>query len=145
MRGEEGGGRRRRRRKRPPAPAVKKPTPPPPFSSSGNKAAVLPLQLAGFDVDPLLSVHFSNHTGYPSVAGDRLGAPSFAAILGGLEANGLLGGYDYVLTGYIGSAAVLGELGGALAKMKDAGAGGDGGARRGPVVVVDPVMGDHDR
>ena len=49
------------------------------------------------------------------------------------------------MTGYIGSAAVLGELGGALAKMKDAGAGGDGGARWGPVVVIDPVMGDHDR
>ena len=145
MRGEERGGRRRRRRNQPPLPR-QKPTPPPvPPLSSGNKAAVLPLQLAGFDVDPLLSVHFSNHTGYPSVAGDRLGAPSFAAILGGLERNGLLDGYDYVLTGYIGSAAVLGELGGALAKMKDAGAGGDGGARRGPVVVIDPVMGDHDR
>jgi hypothetical protein len=29
----------------------------------GNKAAVLPLQLLGFDVDPINSVQFSNHTG----------------------------------------------------------------------------------
>lgn len=29
----------------------------------GNKAAVFPLQLLGFDVDPINSVHFSNHTG----------------------------------------------------------------------------------
>lgn len=28
----------------------------------GNKAAVLPLQLLGFDVDPVNSVQFSNHT-----------------------------------------------------------------------------------
>ena len=32
----------------------------------GNKSAVFPLQLLGFDVDPINSVQFSNHTGYPS-------------------------------------------------------------------------------
>ncbi|CAD7940965.1 unnamed protein product [Amoebophrya sp. A25] len=40
----------------------------------GNKSAVFPLQLLGFDVDPINSVHFSNHTGYPSFAGDILSA-----------------------------------------------------------------------
>ena len=29
----------------------------------GNKSAVFPLQLLGFDVDPINSVQFSNHTG----------------------------------------------------------------------------------
>jgi len=29
----------------------------------GNKSATFPLQLLGFDVDPLNTVHFSNHTG----------------------------------------------------------------------------------
>ena len=29
----------------------------------GNKCAVFPLQLLGFDVDPVNSVQFSNHTG----------------------------------------------------------------------------------
>ncbi|MCL7044606.1 hypothetical protein MKW94_005324, partial [Papaver nudicaule] len=28
----------------------------------GNKSAVFPLQLLGFDVDPINSVQFSNHT-----------------------------------------------------------------------------------
>ena len=32
----------------------------------GNKAAVFPLQLLGFDVDFINSVQFSNHTGYPN-------------------------------------------------------------------------------
>ena len=43
---------------------------PPPVSfydiDVGNKAAVFPLQLLGFDVDIVNSVHFSNHTGYES-------------------------------------------------------------------------------
>ena len=36
----------------------------------GNKCAVFPLQLHGFDVDPILSVQFSNHTGYGSWKGE---------------------------------------------------------------------------
>lgn len=36
----------------------------------GNKSAVFPLQLLGFDVDPILSVQFSNHTGYGSWRGE---------------------------------------------------------------------------
>ena len=31
----------------------------------GNKSAVFPMQLHGLDVDPVNSVQFSNHTGYP--------------------------------------------------------------------------------
>ena len=30
----------------------------------GNKSAVFPMQLHGFEVDPVNSVQFSNHTGY---------------------------------------------------------------------------------
>ena len=30
---------------------------------AGNKCAVFPLQLLGFDVDPINSVQFSNHAG----------------------------------------------------------------------------------
>lgn len=33
----------------------------------GNKCAVFPLQLHGFDVDPINSVQFSNHTGKASL------------------------------------------------------------------------------
>ena len=32
----------------------------------GNKAAVFPLQLLGFEVDVVNTVQFSNHTGYSS-------------------------------------------------------------------------------
>ena len=33
----------------------------------GNKAAIFPLQLLGYDVDFINSVQFSNHTGYPTI------------------------------------------------------------------------------
>ena len=33
----------------------------------GNRSAMFPLQLLGFNVDCVNSVQFSNHTGYPSV------------------------------------------------------------------------------
>lgn len=90
---------------------------------------------------------FSNHTGYPSVAGTRLAPGNLAALLAGLAANGLAASYDYVLTGYVGSAATLGELRDALAAGWGAGGDEGGGGRGGrrPLVIIDPVMGDHDR
>jgi pyridoxine kinase len=33
----------------------------------GNRAAIFPLQLLGFDADFVNSVQFSNHTGYSSL------------------------------------------------------------------------------
>jgi hypothetical protein len=73
----------------------------------GNKAATLPLQLAGFDVDAVPTVSFSNHTGYGCVKGTRLAPDGLADLVAGLDANGLLSGYDFILTGYIGSAPLV--------------------------------------
>jgi pyridoxine kinase len=57
----------------------------------GNKSAVFPLQLLGFDVDPVHSVQFSNHTGYASFAGDVMNGTQLEALVDGLDKNGLLG------------------------------------------------------
>lgn len=74
----------------------------------GNKAAVFPLQLLGFDVDVVNSVHFSNHTGYEKGwEGDVLQGDQLRSIMEGLERNGLLNNIGHVLTGYIGSASFL--------------------------------------
>ena len=51
----------------------------------GNKCAVFPLQLHGFDVDPILSVQFSNHTGYGSWKGDVMTGAQLQSIVEGLE------------------------------------------------------------
>jgi pyridoxine kinase len=70
----------------------------------GNKAAVFPLQLLGYDVDFINSVHFSNHTGYENgLKGDVMNGEQLKQILNGLEDNGLLGDVGHMLTGYIGS------------------------------------------
>lgn len=64
----------------------------------GNKAAVFPMQLLGFDVDPINSVQFCNHTGYPTVKGSVLQGEQLTELIDGLEANNLLN-YTHVLTG----------------------------------------------
>lgn len=68
----------------------------------GNKAAVFPMQVLGFDVDFINSVQFSNHTGYPNkLKGTVLSGTELLALSTGLSDNYLLD-YDYLLTGYIG-------------------------------------------
>ena len=75
----------------------------------GNKVATFSLQLLGFDVDPILSVQFSNHTGYPSVKGTKLGGDEFTSLIDGLRDNSLLN-YSHLLTGYVGTEASLRQL-----------------------------------
>ena len=86
----------------------------------GNKAAVFPLQLLGYDVDFINSVHFSCHTGYQHFPhGEIMDGTQLRTILEGLEVNGLLGNSSdedpptpdsqigSILTGYIGSVSFL--------------------------------------
>ncbi|GAV75829.1 Phos_pyr_kin domain-containing protein, partial [Cephalotus follicularis] len=76
----------------------------------GNKSAVFPLQLLGYDVDPINSVQFSNHTGklltllhsnrYPTFKGQVLNGQQLWELIEGLEANDLLY-YTHLLTGIL--------------------------------------------
>ncbi|GFH31465.1 phos_pyr_kin domain-containing protein, partial [Haematococcus lacustris] len=104
----------------------------------GNKVAVFPLQLLGFDVDPILSVQFSNHTGYPSFQGSVFDGSHLQSLVQGLAANQLLGGYSHLLTGYIGSLTLLE----AVVETVEALQAANGGA---VTYVCDPVMGDEGR
>mmetsp|Transcript_9667 Transcript_9667/g.16139 ORF Transcript_9667/g.16139 Transcript_9667/m.16139 type:complete len:293 (-) Transcript_9667:31-909(-) len=102
----------------------------------GNKAAVFPLQLLGFDVDVVNSVHFSNHTGYAhGVRGDVLDGNQLKEVLEGLEVNGLLNNIQHLLTGYIGSESFLTAVLHVLDTVR----------KHNPKVrfVCDPVLGDH--
>ncbi|TPX68528.1 pyridoxal kinase [Spizellomyces sp. 'palustris'] len=103
----------------------------------GNKAATFPLQVLGFDVDPLNAVHFSNHGGYPTVTGERLEGAQVAKIVQGLEANGILQEYSHLLTGYIGRASTLEVVSGLVKKLR--------AANPALTFVLDPVMGDDGR
>ena len=64
----------------------------------GNRSAVFPLQLLGFEVDVINSVQFSNHTGYKSFQGERLTGEQLENLINGLEENNLID-YSHLLTG----------------------------------------------
>ncbi|XP_026849588.1 pyridoxal kinase [Drosophila persimilis] len=101
----------------------------------GNKVATYPLQLLGFDVDPLNSVQFSNHTGYKTFKGPISNEKELVTIIEGLEGNELLGHYSHLLTGYIGNPLFLREVGIIVQKLRQ--------ANPNLVYVCDPVMGDN--
>lgn len=65
----------------------------------GNKAAVFPLQLLGFEVDAVNTVQFSNHTGYPLWKGKVLSGEELWDLIDAMETNGLLSQYTHLLTG----------------------------------------------
>ncbi|KAK3426345.1 hypothetical protein EUGRSUZ_F02818 [Eucalyptus grandis] len=100
----------------------------------GNKSAVFPLQLLGYDVDPINSVQFSNHTGYPTFKGQVLNGQQLWELIEGLEANDLLY-YTHLLTGYIGSVSFLNTVLRVVDKLRS--------VNPKLTYVCDPVMGDE--
>lgn len=100
----------------------------------GNKCAIFPLQRLGFEVDPIMSVQFSNHTGYPVFRGQVFGGEDLRTILQGLEENELIS-YTHLLTGYIGSKSLLQSVAAVAQRLR----------QQNPnlVYVCDPVMGDE--
>ncbi|XP_043696080.1 pyridoxal kinase [Telopea speciosissima] len=100
----------------------------------GNKSAVFPLQLLGYDVDPINSVQFSNHTGYPTFKGQVLNGQELWDLIEGLEANDLLF-YTHLLTGYIGSVSFLETVLQVVNKLRS--------VNPKLMYVCDPVMGDE--
>ena len=117
----------------------------------GNKAAVFPLQLLGFDVDIINSVQFSNHTGYPfGWEGEVLDGSMLERLVDGIERNGLLsscsddgdgsdgaGRIGNILTGYIGSESFLRAVVNVVQKLK--------ALNPNCRYVCDPVLGDLGR
>merc|ERR1711935_539058 len=102
----------------------------------GNKSAVFPLQLLGFEVDPMNTTDFSNHTWYKGgFHGNAMTVADLGTIFGGLEINDLLSKYQYVLTGYMGNIEYASKLAECIQKMKS--------ANPDLKYVCDPVMADY--
>ncbi len=107
------------------------------FGHVGNSAAVFPLQRLGFEVWPVHTVQFSNHTGYPGWTGRVFEAEHVAELVRGIAERGVLGDCEAVLSGYLGSAAVGAEIAGAVTEVK--------AANPAALYVCDPVMGDREQ
>ncbi len=101
----------------------------------GLNAAVLPLQLLGFEVDAVPTVVFSNHLGWPEFKGKGLDPDWISDVIDGVAYRGL-GRCQCLLTGFIGGPelgeVVLHALDLVRAENPDA------------LYACDPVMGNED-
>ena len=107
------------------------------FGHVGNSAAVFPMQRLGHEVWPVITVHFSNHTGYGAWRGPLLDPADVREVIAGIDDRGALGGVDAVLSGYQGDPAVGAVILDAVARVKSLNASA--------VYCCDPVMGDVGR
>ena len=107
------------------------------YGHVGNSAAVFPLQRLGHEVWPVLTVHFSNHTGYGAWRGPLLAPDDVREVITGIEERGVLGQADAVLSGYQGDPAVGSVILDAVARVKE--------LNPDAVYCCDPVMGDVGR
>ena len=107
------------------------------YGHVGNSAAVFPLQRLGHEVWPVLTVHFSNHTGYGEWRGPLLAADDVREVIAGIEDRGVLGEADAVLSGYQGDPAVGQIVLDTVRRVKE--------LNPEAVYCCDPVMGDVGR
>ena len=107
------------------------------YGHVGNSAAVFPLQRLGHEVWPVLTVHFSNHTGYGAWRGPLLDPADVREVIAGIDDRGVLGQADAVLSGYQGDPAVGSVVLDAVARVKE--------LNPDAVYCCDPVMGDVGR
>ncbi len=107
------------------------------YGHVGNSAATFPLMRIGVEVWPVITVHFSNHTGYGAWRGPLLSATDVAEVVRGIDERGVLGRVDAVLSGYQGAE----EMGAEVLRTVDL------VRQRNPraVYCCDPVLGDVGR
>lgn len=109
------------------------------FGICGNKSALFPLQLFGYNACPLNTVQFSNHTGYPKWRGKTTTGNELLELINGLEDNNLYD-FEYVITGYMGSTSCINELSNILIKLKNNLLKNN---NKSLFYVCDPAMGDN--
>ncbi|MFC3832779.1 MULTISPECIES: pyridoxal kinase PdxY [Deinococcus] len=107
------------------------------YGHVGNAAAIFPLQRLGFEVWGIHTVQFSNHTGYGAWTGTVFPPETIAQVLDGIEARGVLGECDGVLSGYLGSAGTVSAVVDAVGRVR--------AANPAALYCCDPVMGDVGR
>jgi len=107
------------------------------YGHAGNSAALFPLQRLGRVVWPVMTVHFSNHTGYGDWRGPLLTAQDVADVIAGVEDRGAFASCEAVLSGYQGAQDVGAVVLDAVARVK--------AASPEAVYCCDPVMGDVGR
>lgn len=106
------------------------------YGHVGNAAAVFPMQRLGFDVWPIHTVMFSNHTGYPTFRGPVFTPDDLRTVFLGIFERGVLPQCAAVLSGYMGTSDLGAVVLDAVAKVR--------AANPAALYCCDPVMGDID-
>ena len=107
------------------------------YGHVGNSAASFPLQRLGIEVWPVITVHFSNHTGYGEWRGPVLPAGDIAEVVRGIDERGVLPRCHATLSGYMGDVSLGEVILDAVARVE--------AANPKAVYCCDPVMGDVGR
>jgi pyridoxine kinase len=100
----------------------------------GNKAATFPLQSMGFDVWPVNTVQFSNHTGYGKWGGTIFGREHLKEVIEGIEGLGVVGKCRAILSGYMGNSDICQEVYETVRRFKK--------RNSGIIYLCDPVIGN---
>lgn len=100
----------------------------------GNKAAVYPLQAMGYDVLPINTVQFSNHTGYETWQGQILSRELIKSLVDGLDSIDVLKDCQAILSGYMGSADICHEVYDVVQRVKR--------KNSDAIYLCDPVIGN---
>lgn len=108
------------------------------YGHAGNGSAVFPLQRMGFEVWPIHTVQFSNHTQYAQGwTGQAFSAQDINTLVDGIDRIEQLGNCLAVLSGYQGSAEQCLAIIETVNKVK--------AANPAALYVCDPVMGAPDK
>ena len=107
------------------------------FGYVGNSAAVFPIQRLGHEVWPVLTVNFSNHTGYGAWRGPVVAADQVAEVIEGISERDGLSTVSAVLSGYQGDPAVCAIILDSVRRVK--------ALNPRALYCCDPVMGDVGR
>lgn len=100
------------------------------------------LALSQFKIDPVVvpTVLYGRHPGWGAPGGAQVPVEAFEGMLDGIEANGLFGLCDLVLTGYFAGVDQVRAAARAIDAVRAAPR--EGAFNRKPMIIVDPVMGD---
>ncbi len=106
----------------------------------GGSAQAMALAHFRFDSMVVPTVLYGRHPGWGAPGGAAVPVEAVEGMLDGIEANGLFGQTDLVLTGYFASAAQVLAAARAIDAVRAAPRSGE--SVRKPIVIVDPTMGD---
>ena len=104
------------------------------YGTIGLTPMVAPLQQAGIEVTTLPTIVLSNHPGLRRVAGKAVEPALLEDMTAALDANGWLGTFDAILSGYLPSAGHVAWVKAVVERLRE--------LNPSVVYVCDPILGD---